>query len=202
MSDERVSAIVLAGGASRRFGSDKLAARLGDRPLLEHVLDALEAVTSDITVVVGPGDERVLPAGVRTAHDPRPHEGPLAGLVTGLEAIPAGSAIVLVVAGDMPTVRPAVLRLLVDAVAAGAPAAVLHDGVAPRPLPAAYARESVRTAAARLIDAGERRLRALPDALAATAIPAAVWQGLDPAAATLHDVDRPEDLPVRDRPTH
>ena len=43
---------VLAGGESRRFGSDKLAARLGDRTLLDHAIAWLTART-DAVVVCG-----------------------------------------------------------------------------------------------------------------------------------------------------
>ena len=49
------SPIVLAGGASSRFGSDKLAAPLDGRPLLHHALDAVAAVADHVIVVVGPG---------------------------------------------------------------------------------------------------------------------------------------------------
>ena len=36
-----VGAVVLAAGMSARFGGNKLLARLGDRPLLGHALEAL-----------------------------------------------------------------------------------------------------------------------------------------------------------------
>ena len=39
-----VSAIVLAGGASTRFGRDKLAEPVDGRPLLHHAAEAVAAV--------------------------------------------------------------------------------------------------------------------------------------------------------------
>jgi hypothetical protein len=48
----RVTAIVLAAGAGRRFGGGKLLARLDGRPILQHVLDALAAAGIDDPVVV------------------------------------------------------------------------------------------------------------------------------------------------------
>ena len=50
-----VFALVLAGGASSRFGSDKLAATLDGRPLLHHALEAVAAVADRIVLVVAPG---------------------------------------------------------------------------------------------------------------------------------------------------
>jgi 2-C-methyl-D-erythritol 4-phosphate cytidylyltransferase len=62
---ERVSAIVLAAGASRRFGGDKLLAPLGGQPLLRQTLASFEmaAAISDLVLVVSPDrldDFRVL----------------------------------------------------------------------------------------------------------------------------------------------
>ena len=47
--------IVLAGGRSRRFGRDKLGEPLGTKPLLQHAIDALSQVTSEVVVVAVAG---------------------------------------------------------------------------------------------------------------------------------------------------
>ena len=50
----KVVAIVLAAGASRRFGSPKLLAPLDGQPLLQHVLDTVAmARLEDVVVVLG-----------------------------------------------------------------------------------------------------------------------------------------------------
>ena len=50
-------AVVMAAGESKRFGERKLYRRLGDKPVIYHVLDALKAVDlKDVLVVVQPGD--------------------------------------------------------------------------------------------------------------------------------------------------
>ena len=104
-----VSAIVLAGGRSARFGRDKLAVSIDGRPLLHHAAEAVAAVATDI-IVIAPPDVAPLPVGVRLVHDEAPFEGPLAGL-TGLLA--AREPLVVVVGGDMPSLEPAVLALLI-----------------------------------------------------------------------------------------
>jgi len=192
------AAIVLAGGASRRFGRDKLAEPVGGRPLLDLAIDAARAVTPTMVVVLAPGDERRLPADVRAVHDPVAHEGPLAGVLAGLAALASEVDAVVVLGGDMPTAVPAVLGALLDRLDDPAVAAAWladEDG-RPRPLPLALRAAPARARARTLLDGGDRRLRALPLALGAVVIDVASWRPLDPGGGTLRDVDVPADLPA------
>ena len=105
---------------------------------------------------------------------------------------------VLVAGADMPTLAPVVLIALtraLDATGSGwAAAALIQRGVL-RPLPAALRNGAATQAAAALIADGERSLTALFRRLATRALAEGEWRGLDPAAATLRDIDRVEDLP-------
>lgn len=188
------TAIVLAGGASSRFGSDKLVATLDGRPLLHHALTCAAEVADHVIVVIGPDDtapDLVGPAII--ARDPKAHDGPLAGLATGLRNVEPATDVVLVLAGDMPAVRPAVLAVLRDAVAGGAAAARLEaDRI--QPLPMALRADRAAAEADPLLETGERSLRALFDALPTAVVPATDWRALDPDGATLRDVDTRSDL--------
>jgi molybdopterin-guanine dinucleotide biosynthesis protein A len=191
---ERIGAIVLAGGRSSRFGRDKLVEPIDGRPLLDHAIAAVRAVATDIVVVAAPDANFDLPGGVHVAHDPVAFEGPLAGLAAGLAALDPAVDRVVVVAGDMPSLVPAVLRRLLDAVASGADAATLgHDGET-SVLPIALRRERAQAEVAGLLERGERRLRALAQALDAEVAPESEWRQDDPTAATLRDIDTPNDL--------
>ncbi len=193
MSGNGVSAIVLAGGRSSRFGRDKLAERIGARTLLDHAIDGVRPFATDVVVVIAPDGEPGDLRGVRVVRDPQAFEGPLAGLLAGLRAVQERN--VLVTAGDMPDLQHAVAEALLAALAVpGVDAAVLDDGGRRRPLPLAIGRDLGVEAAQRLIDHGERRLRALLDALATTAIPESTWRALDPPGRSLHDIDTPADL--------
>ena len=108
-----VSAIVLAGGRSSRFGRDKLVEPLDGRPLLEHAIDAVTSLADEVLVVVARSAAASLPAGITVVHDASDFEGPLVGLVTGLNA--ATGSRCLVVGGDMPTLLPTVLAALLAA---------------------------------------------------------------------------------------
>ena len=191
-----LTGIVLAGGRGSRFGADKLAAVLGGRPLLHQAIAAVAAVAEVVIVVVAPGVEPPIPDGfagrVRVVHDPEPFGGPLIGLAAALAGVE--TATVLVVGGDMPRMVPAVLRRVAVTVGPGRPAVVLEVPGRVQPLPMALDVRAAREAAAAVLPRGGRSLRELLRELGAASIPAAAWRSLDPAAATIADVDRPADL--------
>ncbi|MFQ6171625.1 NTP transferase domain-containing protein [Oryzobacter sp. R7] len=136
-----VTAVVLAGGTSRRFGSDKLAAPLRGSTVLGETLGGLAPEWA--VVAVGPA--RPTDRWVTwTVEDP-PGGGPLAGLAAGLALVT--TTLVVVLAGDVPDGGPAAVELVealrggpaeVDAVVATDP-----DGV-PNPLLGAYRVAAVR----------------------------------------------------------
>ncbi|QIM21793.1 NTP transferase domain-containing protein [Phycicoccus sp. HDW14] len=139
-----VTVVVLAGGGSRRFGSDKLAADLGGVTVLDHLLARLPVGWP--LVLVGPPRDTARPDARWVLEDP-PGGGPLAGVATGAAAV--GTALLVVVAGDMPHAAEAVPGLLAALDAAGpdvaAAVAVDDDGHA-NPLLAAYRSAAVREA--------------------------------------------------------
>ena len=183
---------MLAGGRSSRFGRDKLAELIDGRPMLHHAIAAVRALTDDIVVVAGVEAAPSLPDGVRVIHDDRPFEGPLAALGIGLSA--SATDRVIVVAGDMPALVPAALGRLLATLGAGATAAILDADERRAVLPMALIRKPARVAVGRLVDAGERRLGALLEALDLNVVPGAEWRLDDPDGRTLRDIDTPADL--------
>ncbi|HEV2006191.1 MAG TPA: molybdenum cofactor guanylyltransferase [Candidatus Limnocylindrales bacterium] len=211
MTSERAhdtSAVVLAGGRSSRFGAPKLEAELEGISLLEHAIRAVADLASEIIVALPAdpssaeptlGDIRGNPV-VRFVRDPEAYGGPLVGLATALEATTGRRAIV--VAGDMPRLRPAVLEAMLDRLAVGAndpdlgrPEAIVltSDGLR-RPLPVALRTEAARRAVNETFGTGERSLRAMLARLAVVELDPETWHALDPRSETLIDVDEPADL--------
>ena len=193
MNEVGVTAIVLAGGRSRRFGRDKLMEPLSGRPLLEHAIAAVEPVAMETIVVMAADESRIVPGGTIVVRDSTSFEGPLVGLLTGLRR--AQYLIALVVGGDMPTMVPSVLGMLIDRLEDPSVEAVVleHDG-RERPLPGAMRVELALSVAERLVAAGERRLRALYQALPTAVIDEPAWRDLDPDGRTMRDIDTPADL--------
>jgi len=191
-----VTGIVLAGGRSSRFGSDKLAADLDGRPLLHHAIEAVAAVAPEVIVVAAPGVEPPIPVAlgtrVRVVHDPQPFGGPLVGLMAALSVVER--SIVLVVGGDMPQLVPAVLSRLVATVGPDRRAVLLEVPGRLQPLPMALDVAAALAARMAILDRGGRSLRELLLELGAVSIPAPVWLSLDPAGVTIVDIDRPGDL--------
>src|SRR5262245_25787248 len=89
----RRAAVILAGGRSSRFGTDKTRAEVDGSTLLHRVLAAVERVSPPIdeVVVIGPW----APPGMRHVVEPVRFEGPLAALVFGLEQVTASDVLVL-----------------------------------------------------------------------------------------------------------
>lgn len=199
------AAIVLAGGASSRFGGDKLAANLEGRPVLEHVLRAAAIVANPIVLVVGPDDPvpRLpgdLGVDVVLARDAVAYRGPLAGLAAGLAALPRPFDVALIVAGDMPSLVPVVLDLLAGTLARDPSLGVACLEADPAtPLPAAVRPAVAGPAADALLAADRRRLRGLLAAVPSAVVPAVEWRAIDPGGVTLRDVDTPDDLHITGR---
>jgi len=165
--------VVLAGGGSRRFGADKLAADLGGREVLRRTVDGvISAVPGAVVVVVGPpGRAGALPAGVAVVQEEPAGSGPAAGVLAGARHLAGtpGVGAVAVVPGDAPWAGAAVPRLL--AALAGADAAVAEgpDGrrqhlllAVAAPLLAALDPAALVDAPARALLAGARRVVTVP----------------------------------------
>ncbi|ADY26544.1 molybdopterin-guanine dinucleotide biosynthesis protein A, putative [Deinococcus proteolyticus MRP] len=190
-----MTGVILAGGQSRRFGSDKALARLGGHTLLERVAASLDSCPQRL--LLAPPGRYALP-GWTVQAEARAGEGPLAALETALAwaAAQAGPGWVALSGVDYPLLTPAVWQVLAAAAGPGHLAAgFLGGGTDPEPLPALYHTALLPRVTAAL-DAGERRLRQpwLEEV--------GVW--LDPLAAglppgTLADADTPADLAALER---
>ncbi|WP_242497278.1 molybdenum cofactor guanylyltransferase [Nocardioides oleivorans] len=116
--------IVLAGGTAVRMdGVDKASVELDGRTLLAHAIDAY--VDADEVVVVAPEAVRTERPVTTVCEDP-PRGGPVAGLLTGVDALLLCPDLIGVLAVDMPRVTATTMRRLRDA-AAGRDGAFLHD---------------------------------------------------------------------------
>jgi molybdopterin-guanine dinucleotide biosynthesis protein A len=198
----RPSGILLAGGASRRFGRPKVVEPFDGAPLFHRPLRALIDSCDDVVIVLAPdAPELPLPEGadrVSFARDPVAYEGPLAGTRIGLERVRREYAVL--VAADMPGVSSQLLSVMAGrAVSNLRKAIVLRDADGPRPLPAVLMVAPALALARTLLKTGERRLRALVEGLDAERLPQAVWGQADANGDWRRDVNLPDDLGERTR---
>ncbi|MBU6244270.1 MAG: molybdenum cofactor guanylyltransferase [Actinomycetales bacterium] len=101
------SVIILAGGRSTRFGSDKAVAELHGRRLIDHVL---AGIPDPIPVVIVGPDLRPLAREVEVVREDPPFGGPVAALDAGLRRV--STSIVALLAADMPHAAAHVVSLV------------------------------------------------------------------------------------------
>lgn len=116
--------MVLAGGTSRRFGTDKLSVDLAGRSLLDHAVDGLPADWP--VVIVGPNRDLARKVSF-VAEDPV-GSGPGAALVRGARAaIHVGADLMVSLPGDAPDGGAGAVRLVEAMLAGGGSACVGQD---------------------------------------------------------------------------
>jgi molybdopterin-guanine dinucleotide biosynthesis protein A len=193
----QVTGVLLAGGASRRFPPNKLLHTYEGGPLFWRPLRALATACGEIVLVLAAGaPEPQLPLlgiSVRVVRDPAADQGPLVALASALAGVTTDWA--LLIGGDMPDLKPPLLRAMVDrARASTADAVALADKGEAWPMPALLRVSVAGPAAARLVEGGERRLRAIVSELSTERLEEQWWSQHDPAGSWRRDIDRPADL--------
>jgi molybdopterin-guanine dinucleotide biosynthesis protein MobB len=155
--------VILAGGASRRFGSPKALARVGGRRIVDRVCDALAAAVPEVVVSA---NEPALFAdlGLPVRVDEIAGVGALGGIHTALRwAAERGRPGALVVACDMPWISAHLLRMIADRAASTSADAVVPESGGRRGIEPLCAWYSVRCLprVERRIGQGERRVHRL-----------------------------------------
>lgn len=197
----RVSGIVLAGGRSSRMGRDKAALILEGRTLLQRACDAMASVVEELVIVGAPG--RPLPEvrsalPVRRVDDAVEGEGPLFGIGAGLEA--ARGEVAVVVGCDMPSLEPALLRLLAARALDGARLVVPLRGGRPESLCSAWRTEALEVVRAHL-RAGDRAVMSVAADLDALELAPEEYRAADPEGRSFINVNTPEELEAQRRGT-
>ena len=134
-----ITAVLLAGGESRRMGIDKATVLFRGKPLWEIQLGQLQRLQPAEILVSARTDPSWRPADVQFIADAPPSRGPLSGLVASMAKM--RSAHLLALAVDMPFMTEKFLRYLCDQIEPGC-------GVLPKiesraePLAAIYPREA------------------------------------------------------------
>lgn len=176
-------AVVLAGGAARRFGgaTDKVALEVDGTALLDRVLAGCAGARS--TVVVGP--RRPTRRPVSWVREQPPGGGPVAAVAAALPSVTADR--ILLLAADLPFFGPATAAVLLRELDGEADAAVLVDADGrDQPLAAAYRTAPLLAALTALGDPAGLPLRRLVSGLTTRRI-------ADPDGASL-DCDTWDDL--------
>jgi molybdopterin-guanine dinucleotide biosynthesis protein A len=190
-----ITAIILAGGISRRLGRDKALEPLAGETLLRRVVRrASEAVGSDdlVIVVADEGQAERAPEDLphRVVVDALPGMGTLGGIYTGIEA--ARNEWALVVACDLPFLSGPLLDYMVG-LRDGVDAVVPVIGGRPEPTHALYSRRCIPAIAERL-EAGQLKASGFLDSVRVRYVAEDEARRFDPELLSFFNVNHPDDL--------
>jgi molybdopterin-guanine dinucleotide biosynthesis protein A len=155
------AAVILAGGLSARFGTDKALELLSGLPLVSWVAAQAKREVDDVIITIGASQDisrylRVLPPKVKVIVDKVALRNPMIGILTGLEATSSQYAVILTC--DVPFVSATVIRHLFER-------AIGYDAAIPKwpngnlePLQAVYKVESTLRAVRQTLAAREQRV--------------------------------------------
>jgi len=192
------SAVILAGGHSTRFGQDKGLIKLCGKPLIQHVIDAVNSIVDEIIVVTNSQEKaaeyaNILHARANFAVDVVQSKGPLGGAIAGFES--AYGEYTVLLPFDTPFVQKTILQLLFDL-------CVNKNAVIPRwpnqniePLQSVYRTKPAVAAARNALETGQNTMRAMIEKLHNVRyVSTLVLQQFDPNLKTLFNINTPEDL--------
>src|ERR1044072_224685 len=133
-----ISAVLLAGGESRRMGKEKATLLFGGKPLWQIQLELLRKLEPTETFVSARTDPVWRPADVQFVADDPPSRGPLSGLAASLAQTRAKHLLALAI--DMPFITEKYLKFLCSQLEPGRGVLTkIHDRF--EPLAAIYPKE-------------------------------------------------------------
>ena len=113
----RISAVLLAGGESRRMGKDKATLLFRGQPLWQIQLNLLRKLHLEEILISARADPAWRPSDIQFVADDPPSRGPLSGLAASLGEMRGTHLLALAI--DMPFMSEKYLRSLCDQIEAG-----------------------------------------------------------------------------------
>jgi molybdopterin-guanine dinucleotide biosynthesis protein A len=192
------SAVILAGGFSKRFGRDKGLVELMGKPLIKHTLDKVNSITKDIVIVVSTDKQyenysKNITKDASIVMDVRNEGSPLIGTLTGL--IETTGEYVVLLPCDTPLISETFLHLLLDLIPG-------KSAVIPRwpngyiePLQSIYHRKEALFTAEKVLKEGKLKMRSMISELSNVLyLSTLIIKKIDPELHTFLNVNNPQDL--------
>ena len=183
-----VTGVILAGGESRRMGSDKSLLPLDGGRFIDHAYRTLAALFDEVIIVTNSPD---LYAGLpcRKVPDLYPVKGSLAGIHSGLSH--ARSDRIFVVACDMPFLSAEVIRRLC-ARGEGSDVVIPRSERGVEPLHALYDTRCL-PAVEELLDAGEKKIVRFFPRVRVCEVPPPAFADCDPDGRSFRNINTPQE---------
>jgi len=192
------SAVILAGGFSRRFGRDKGLVVLAGKPLILHVIDRVSKVADEVLVVVSSEEQKnkfetILEEKANLVIDKDDSHSPLVGAITGFKS--ANAEYSLLLPCDTPLVSTQTVQFLLDMCTNRSAAIPRWPSGYIEPLQAVYRTKSALTAAKTALKQGKMNMRSMIANLRGVRyVSTMVLEQLEPDLLTFFNVNTPQDL--------
>ncbi|MDM7913594.1 MAG: molybdenum cofactor guanylyltransferase [Methanotrichaceae archaeon] len=194
------SAVILAGGAGSRLGTEKSLLKFGGRSLICWTVEKLQRAADEVIIVARNANQAAMLRTVVQAKDivftcdSVSGFGPVAGLESGMRYAKGG--LVFATGCDLPFLNVLVIEKLFElAEAEGYDAAVpgRQNGMM-EPLHAVYDREKMLRACENALERGERRIQAPLRELRVNRVSVDLFRSIDPQLLTFFNINTPDDL--------
>nr|NIS39755.1 formate dehydrogenase accessory sulfurtransferase FdhD [Desulfuromonadales bacterium] len=183
-----VTGVILAGGESRRMGSDKSLLPIRGARFIDHVYRTMAELFEEVIIVTNsPG----LYADIdcRKVPDIYYAQGSLAGIHSGL--CHARTERAFVVACDMPFINARVVRDLCARAEQGDVVIPVH-GDGPEPLHALYGKSCI-AAMEETLDAGRKRIVGFFPQVTVSEVSTDTWSKIDPEGLSFRNINTPQE---------
>ncbi len=185
-----VTGVILAGGKSSRFGSNKAFADVNGRQLIKRVIEIMGSVFEELILIANdPGEYSSL--GISMYEDIIKGLGPLGGIYTGLESMADRSG--FFVACDMPFLNECLIRYIAEMNGSGYDAVIPKIGWKMEPLHSLYSKTCI-PAIRGLIDSGECMINKFYQAIRTRFINEDEMKQYDPLLSSFYNINRPGEL--------
>lgn len=193
------SAIILSNDSQAKFNEDKYSSlKLNGEPLLNHIVEALKGVVTEVIVVLNSNDQKDsfaknLPSYVRFLVNIDSSKGLLAGALTGFEASQGKHSLLLPI--NMPFVSKEVVSLLFELCIGKAAAIPRWPNQEIEPLQAVYDTKQALEAAKQALANDENDVSAIASSLRGVRfVSTLVIEQIDPEFRSFIRVNSPLDL--------
>jgi len=106
-----ISSVILAGGKSKRFGKNKAFLKVGNKILINLIVDKMRKLSDELIIVTNT-PEKFYYLNVKLSKDIIKNKGPLGGIYTGLYI--AKNKSILVIACDMPFLNTPLIKHIIS----------------------------------------------------------------------------------------
>lgn len=193
---KHVAGIILAGGHSRRMGTDKAMLPFGPELLLQRIVRIVRQAASPVIVVAQQSRTLpTLPPEVVAVCDENPDRGPLEGAAAGLRVLQKSftrTQAAFITGCDAPLLTATYIEHIVGLLDTKHDAVVpVHDKI-PQPLTGVY-RTKILPIVDQLLTSNRLSLRDLLDRIPVHFVPAEELRQVDPDLLSLRNLNTPAD---------